>query len=290
MGSIAPEASLQRISASAGSKALLQAFQQNGAVVIKGFLDPEQLATLNREIDPELAKIEFGSNSKDADVAEFHGDKTKRCNRLPAISDIFVEHFLDRDLVHELCDSIFKKDTGDYWLSTAQIIEIAPGNKAQVLHRDSDSFPVMKSLGVNAPESLVNFFFALTDFTDENGGTRLIPGSHLWPDFNDVGRPEDTIPLEMKAGDVCLFSGKLAHGGGANRTENEYRRGIATAVQVSYLVPEEAYAFTLDRKRVQGFSPRVQKMVQWRSQWPRSTAGLWLANYSKLEDYLEWDK
>ncbi|KAJ9503092.1 hypothetical protein H2202_001246 [Exophiala xenobiotica] len=290
MGSIAPESSLKWIPASAGARAILDAFYQSGAVVIQGFLNPEQLATLNKELDPELAKVDLGSKSTDDYISKFHGNHTKRLNKIPAVSEIFVNGFLDRDLVHEICHEVFFKDTGDYWLSAAQAIEIGPGNEAQVLHRDSDSFPVMKALGVKAPESLVNFFFALTDFTDENGATRIIPGSHLWPDFDDIGKPEDTIPLEMKAGDVCLFSGKLSHGGGANRTKNEIRRGLAAAITASYLVAEEAYAFTLDRKTVEKFTPRVQKMVQWRSQWPRSTAGLWLANYSNLEDYLGLDK
>ena len=34
-----------------------------------------------------------------------------------------------------------------------------------------------------------------------------------------------TIAAEMDAGDALLFSGKVIHGGGANVTKNERRRG-----------------------------------------------------------------
>lgn len=70
---------------------------------------------------------------------------------------------------------------------------------------------------------------AFTDYTEENGATRIIPGSNHWEDFEDRGTPEQTIAARMKAGDVLLYSGKTAHGGGANLTTDQYRRGVAFA-------------------------------------------------------------
>ena len=101
-------------------------------------------------------------------------------------------------------------------------------------------------MGPAGPEVIINFMIALTDYTDENGATRVIPGSNRWADYEDRGQPEDTVPAVMDAGDVFFFSGKTAHGGGANVTKDQYRRGVAFAFQPGYLVPEEAYPFLID--------------------------------------------
>ena len=86
-------------------------------------------------------------------------------------------------------------------------------------------------MGKSGPMVMVNFLIALTDFTEENGATRVIPGSNDWDDYEDRGTPEMTIPAEMKAGDVIFFNGKVSHGGGANVTENERRRGLTIPLQ-----------------------------------------------------------
>lgn len=93
---------------------------------------------------------------------------------------------------------MFKEESGAYWLNTAQVIDIGPGNKAQPLHRDLENNYPFVTMGPSGPEAANNFLIALTDFTEENGATRVIPGSHLWPDFTNKGTPEMTIPAEIK--------------------------------------------------------------------------------------------
>lgn len=137
-------------------------------------------------------------------------------------------------------------------------------------------------MGPTAPEAVVNFLVALTDFTDENGATRIIPFSHKWPDFSERGTPEDTIPAVMKAGDCALLLGKTVHGGGANRTQSERRRGIAYAFQPSFSTPEEAYALTTSKDIVATMSLRAQRMIGFRSQYPKNSPGLWQANYEEI--------
>ena len=109
---------------------------------------------------------------------------------------------------------------------------------------------------------------AFTDYTEENGATRIIPGSNHWEDFEDRGTPEQTIAARMKAGDVLLYSGKTAHGGGANLTTDQYRRGVAFAFNPGFLTGEEAYPFLVSMDIVRQLSPRVQRLLGFRSQYP----------------------
>jgi len=75
-------------------------------------------------------------------------------------------------------------------VGAAQVIQIGPGNKAQVLHGDQGQYPIFNLLSSKVPEATINFLIALTDFTEENGATRIIPGSYMWEDYSNIGSPD----------------------------------------------------------------------------------------------------
>ncbi|MFI8424043.1 phytanoyl-CoA dioxygenase family protein [Streptomyces sp. NPDC085479] len=265
---------------------ILEIVTRDGGVVIKGFLTQEQIVRFNAEIEQPLRALAPGSTHEDEIVAAFHGSNTKRLTNLVTHSATFRSEIIDHPLVHEISDLVFLQESGTYWMTTAQVIEIGPGNKAQMLHRDLENWFPFIGMGPGGPEVTINFLVALTDFTEENGATRVIPGSNHWGDFEDRGTPEQTIPAVMNAGDVLLFSGKTAHGGGANRTGDEYRRGLAFAFNAGFLTGEEAYPFLVDRELAKTLSPRVQRMLGFRSQYPTGSPGLWQVDYADLGDHL----
>lgn len=282
---------IQQIPASAGEARILSALRAEGAVIIKNFLSPAEVARFNADLDDNLKNIEPGTKLANPDIAAFHGTNTKRMTNLVTYSEIFRSEILDNDLIHKICTDVFTKDSGTYWMNTSQVIEIGPGSPAQPLHRDQNQFIIFSTTGPDSHEATINFFVALSRFTEENGATRIIPGSHRWPDMNVHGGPEDTIPCEMEAGDIALFSGKTVHGGGANVTRDEWRRGLALSIQVSYLTPEEAYAFMVPRSIVDKMTPRTQRMIGFRSQFPANgSPGLWMSDYRELGDVLGLDK
>ncbi|KAH8587123.1 hypothetical protein B0O99DRAFT_678330 [Bisporella sp. PMI_857] len=165
-----------------------------------------------------------------------------------------------------------------YRLNTAQIIEIGPGNKVSVLNMHN----TMQHIG--SPEPTADFIVALTDFTDHNGATRIIPDSNLWAGYKSTESPEDRAPAEMEAGNVCFISGKVVRGGGANRTDNFYRRGITLSFQCYYLTPEEAYPFLVEKSVAKQLSPCTQRMIAFRSQLPKDSPSLWQCDYKELAD------
>ncbi|KAI6777830.1 uncharacterized protein J7T54_002692 [Emericellopsis cladophorae] len=275
---------IQHVEASKGRDAVLQALKDDGAVIIKNLVGAEEVARLNRDIQPAMDALGSGSKHSSDWLRDFHGAHTKRLLNLVTLSKTFREGLLENELLHHLCKFIFLEDAGGYWMNTAQVIEVGPGSKAQPLHRDQWQFPIFTFCGPDAPQASINFIVALSKFTDENGATRVIPGSHKWPDLMVNGLPEDSIPAEMEPGDACFITGKVVHGGGANTTADSIRRGIAMVFQCSYLTPEEAHPFLVTKEVARTLTPRGQRMIGFRSQLLKDSPGVWKRDYGEDEE------
>ena len=113
--------------------------------------------------------------------------------------------------------------------SAAEYIEIGPGETAQRLHRDAWKYDQV-DFGF---EVELNGMWAITDFTEANGATRIIPGSHRWPS-DATADPSATVPAEMAKGSLLLYTGLVFHGGGANTTDR-WRKGLSLQHAVGWL-------------------------------------------------------
>ena len=102
--------------------------------------------------------------------------------------------------------------------------------------------------------------WALTDFTEENGATRIVPGSHLWKDRPEYGRHYDSIPAEMPKGSLLIWNGSLWHGGGANRS-TERRVGIAMNYCAGFLRQQENQQLGIPREMVKTFEDRLLQLI-----------------------------
>ncbi len=112
-------------------------------------------------------------------------------------------------------------------LSGMTAIDIGPGEHPQPMHGDD----IVMSRHLQRPHApmFVTSMWALTDFTEANGGTAFVPGSHRWaetPETPGALFGVDVQYLEMPAGSVMVFHGSLWHGGGANTTADEWRLGV----------------------------------------------------------------
>lgn len=262
---------------------------EHGGVIIEGLLSPTEVNQLNEDIEEPFAEMQQGSLSEIGAMRDFHGEQTKRLTNLVTHSQVFRDDILNKELLHEILRIVYAKENESYWMSAAQAIQIHPGNKAQRLHRDQSQFRVFNLLGPDAPEAVVNFLIALTPFTEINGATRVIPRSNKWQNFADLGQPDDTIPALMNPGDALLITGKTVHGGGANRTQDEKRRGLALTFSASYLTPEECYPFQISLDVAKTMTKRAQRIIGFRSQYPAQSGGLWQCDYAELADFLRLD-
>jgi ectoine hydroxylase-related dioxygenase (phytanoyl-CoA dioxygenase family) len=102
---------------------------------------------------------------------------------------------------------------------------------------------------------------AISDFTEENGATRVIPGSHQWDDER-MPTQEETVAAEMKAGSALLWMGSVYHGGGAN-TSSSPRTGLTMAYDLAFLRLEENHFLSLPIERVRQLPPEMQRLLGW---------------------------
>jgi ectoine hydroxylase-related dioxygenase (phytanoyl-CoA dioxygenase family) len=141
-------------------------------------------------------------------------------------------------------------------VSSLSSVAIGPGETAQPIHADDQLIPLPKP----HPATVCNTMWALTDFTAENGATRVIPGSHLRDGSPDYGQPYDSVPAIMTKGSVLVWHGSLWHGGGANRTDQR-RVGVAMNYCAGYIRQQENQQLGIPTETVRCFSPRLQELV-----------------------------
>ena len=284
---------IQRVQRSAPTAEYLEHVNRDGGVIIEQLFSPDQVDRLNADIDRLLGEVQVGPRyDVDGRGDAIHGSRTKRMTGMTAKSKVFRDEWLQDEKVLELADAMLLPTSDSYWLGEAHVIETYPGQEAQKLHRDLETWSFVTALGPSAPEIQVNFLVALTDFSEEVGATRVIPGSHLWEDYNDRGTPDMTIPAVLKKGDSLMLSGKVSHGGGANLTEDTLRRCILLVFNSGFLMPLEAHPFAVPLEVVRELPPKIQGLLGFRS-FPDASHGTgptWRVEYEDLSLALGLDE
>lgn len=257
-----------------------KAFEDDGAIVIKGLLTPEQVEQFNRETEPIMAATPRGSHIEA--MQPFHGRRTKRAGGLTNHSEVFRTHLLDNDYVHAICARNFRANgnNGDYWLWTGTTLTAGGPQPIQPLHRDLTHLPAAVMMGPDFEDVQLTFIVALCPFRVENGATQVIPGSQKWP-FDQRGSREQTISAVMEPGDCCLISGKIVHSMGENVTTGD-RKAVQLSVCSGYFTPSEAHTHIVPLELAKTLSPRVQRFLGFRSQYTRGSPGLWTAGYRDI--------
>jgi ectoine hydroxylase-related dioxygenase (phytanoyl-CoA dioxygenase family) len=232
--------------AGATLEAHVEAIAHDGFTIVEDAIEPELLGALA----DDLLRLEELYDVVPADNS-FEGSRTVRIYNLLALGKVYeavpvhprvlplVEQVLDRGCL----------------VSSLSSIAILPGETAQPIHADDQLIPLDKP---HAP-TVCNSMWALTDFTEANGATRVIPGSHLADHSPDYGGSYDSIPAEMPAGSVLVWHGSLWHGGGANTTD-ERRVGIAMNYCAGYIRQQENQQLGIPRDVAARFSPRLREL------------------------------
>jgi ectoine hydroxylase-related dioxygenase (phytanoyl-CoA dioxygenase family) len=234
----------ERVDTDSQVASLLGDVREHGYVVIPNLVSQEAMAAVREEVRPLL---EYDGRN------EFEGHKTRRVYSV--IQKTLACNFLvEHPLILALLDRILLPN---YLLSQLQVIDIHPGEVQQPLHHDDGFYPFPRP----RPAFSAATIWAIDDFTEENGATRVLPKSHLWGDRApaDIDR-RLLVPVVMPAGSVVFFLGTLWHGAGSNRSG-----ATRMAAMAQYCEPwarqQENYSLAISRERAKLCSARVRAML-----------------------------
>jgi hypothetical protein len=222
--------------------------KEEGAVVVDRLAPFDLLDRLEAELEPYLDGTPLGSD-------DFTGFLTRRTGSLVARSPAarsLVMHPLALGTTSEVL-----AHATNFQLHLTQAIAIGPGQPAQALHKDRwafDFFPFPTGYEVQC-----NTIWALTEFTEANGATRIVIGSSTADDTQTFTH-DDTEPAEMERGSVLFYSGSVNHGGGANRTD-QVRLGINITYNLAWLRQEENQYLATPREIAQTLPVELLRLM-----------------------------
>lgn len=203
--------------------------EEYGVCIVKEFMKKEQLERIKNELDPIF-------ETKKNDPRLFPKE-TIRVTSTVSKSPAVVKEVLTNPLNIEVCEKFLAKKNA-FWIgenlnigyspsivSSSIAFRVGPGAPVQALHRDDHSDHNIRRFQKSyeyGSESQVGVSVALSKVTKENGGTRFIPGSHLWDHFRKP-HEDQCIQVELDEGDGFFMLASVFHGAGSNVTENQFR-------------------------------------------------------------------
>ncbi|MDP3458967.1 MAG: phytanoyl-CoA dioxygenase family protein [Hyphomonas sp.] len=240
--------SLKHLPATATRDEVLKVLAEDAAVIIDGLIPPDLLDRVRTEIMPYVEATPPGRD-------DFTGRLTTRTGALIARSPACRELVTD-PLINAATEAFLAPFCDRYQLHLTQVIRIKPGQGAQVLHRDRLAWGGYLQRSI---EPQLNMIWAVTDFTKENGATRVVPGSHLWEDGRGAHDDEITY-AEMKAGSVIIYTGSVIHSGGANVSSAD-RVGINITYSLGWLRQEENQYLSCPPDIAATLTPDLQRLI-----------------------------
>jgi ectoine hydroxylase-related dioxygenase (phytanoyl-CoA dioxygenase family) len=228
---------------------------QFGYALLANALSPAEVAAARGRL------FEQADAEREAGIGLFDGGASLPNQRVVNLMNKGTE-FVEL-LNHPIIDVIVKEVLGDYFLLGSYTANIAgPGSESQTLHTDQ-----MWMIPPNDSHAMgINLAFFLDDVTEENGGTRLLPGSHkgtLRPEHPLVVT-EETVAAAGPAGTILLFESRTFHGTGANVSKNSLRPVILMFFVRYFIRPQENAFFSIDPELEATLSDRLKTMLGYR--------------------------
>lgn len=246
--------SIPQFSADASVSDVAAALGEAGCAVVTGVVDAELRESITGELAPHMAEARVVEQD---DPKYFYPGRTRRVSALVARSPSVTDQLVAHPLTREICDThLLPNCDHGYQLHVSAALEVGPGAREQVLHREENSFTFFP---LPRPNIIVASMWAISDFRADNGATLLVPGSHRWP-ADRKARDEETVRAEMPAGAVLFWMGGTLHGAGPN-TSRDWRYGVILTYSLGWVRQEENQYLNVPRERAAALSPELRRMV-----------------------------
>ena len=220
--------------------------ERDGYTIVQDAIEDALLTALR----DDLERIEREEHVNPASNV-FEGNRTVRIYNQLARGKVY-EAIPVHDSVLPIVERVLDRGC---LVSSLSSIAIDPGETAQPLHADDQLIPLPRP---HVP-IVCNSMWAVTDFTADNGATRLVPASHKLDRAPVLGEDTSTIAAEMRRGSVLVYNGSLWHGGGANATPSR-RVGIAMNYCAGWVRQQENQQLGIPLEVARGFGPRLRKL------------------------------
>jgi ectoine hydroxylase-related dioxygenase (phytanoyl-CoA dioxygenase family) len=235
---------------------LIDLLEQDGAAIVDGFVSDAWLAEFNAAVQTSVdhyTPYDYG----EPEAEEFLGRQTVRLNGLMNKAPNYIDLISDERLL-TVMDHFLGPQCGQYRLNSSEVIEIHGGETAQELHWDDVIWPAH----FWAPDKLLQFnvMVAATDFTENNGATQVVPGSHQWDHSTREAKAEEVTLATMKAGSAVFIPGKTLHGGGTN-TDGTKRRAIVASYVLGWLRTQENHFLHTSVEQAKAWPQRVRELL-----------------------------
>ena len=257
---------LKRLTAEA--RPLAETLLADGAVIVERAA-PEEL------LDRVMTELRMPFDAQGMKFTnDFNGYKTRRLGAILGLSRSAAD-ILAHPLALGVADLVLKRHCVNYRIGSSTAIEIMPGEGDQVLHRDDDFYPIR----IPGVEFQISAMWALTDFTEENGTTRVVPGSQDLRPIEGIAEAEVT-QAAMPRGSVLFYLGSAVHGGGKNRSVAP-RTGLITTYSLGWLRQEENHYLTIPPEIAESYPEPVRRLMGYQSHgpylgvWPADPDGHW---------------
>ena len=178
-----------------------------GCLVVTGLVDAAQREAIRAELAPHMAQARVAQEDALEDFYRAHAARDVVA-RSRAVTDELLAH----EVTRQMCDAhLLPNGEYGYQLHVTAALEVGPGAREQILHREENSFTFFPE---PRPNLIVASMWAISDFRADNGATLIVRQS-FWP-ADRVPTPEEVVAAEMPAGSVLFWLGGLLHGAGAN--------------------------------------------------------------------------
>ena len=235
---------------------IIEVLEKDGAAIVDGFVSQEWLSEFNSAVQTSIDNYKpFDYGEPEAE--EFLGRQTVRLNGLIRKAPNYIDLITD-DRLLAIMDHFLAPNCGQYRLNASEIIEIHGGETAQELHWDDVIWPAH----FWAPDLLLQFnvMIAATDFTESNGATLVVPGSHKWDHSKRQPKQKEITQAVMKAGSAVFIPGKTLHGGG-NNTDGIKRRAIVASYVLGWLRTQENHFLHTSIDEAMKWPERVRQLL-----------------------------
>ena len=206
--------------------------QMNGFCILGGIIPEDKVGTIRESVVDAQARHDAESAAKVAEIrARGHRIGVKGVGNLKQVineTQCFAPYLANRWIL-DLAEAIFGPFVR---ISSTGCVINRPGNLRGYWHADWPYNQTNAShIRAPYPDTLIHLstIWMLSEFTEANGGTFLLPGSHRMnnnpsaggmPDFD----PDSSYPTEIQAagiaGSVLLYDSRLWHAVAPNRTDH----------------------------------------------------------------------